>query len=132
MTENQSRRATPQPIKPRSHRIRLEDLEVDADVGFHDFEVGVTQRLLISVDVSLDLAHWPAEDTAQAAWNYDFIREEVKRMVSTRRYNLQEILVQEIFELIAARPGVVGLTICSRKPDVYPDAGSVGVIISSD
>lgn len=123
--------AAHQPLQPRMHRITLEDLVVDADIGFHDFEVGTPQRLLITVEVTLDFAHWPHEDTREAAWNYDFIREGIRATVGSRRFNLQETLVEEIFAMVAAQPGVVALTVKSRKPDVYPDARSVGVTISS-
>lgn len=116
---------------PATHRVVLEDLGVMADIGFHDFEVGAPQRLLITVDVTLDLAHWPTGDTRDHAWDYDFIREGVHALVAARRYNLQETLVESIFAMVAARPGVVALTVSSRKPDVYPDAGSVGIILSS-
>jgi dihydroneopterin aldolase len=119
-------------LVPRTHRILLEDLEVDADIGFHDFEVGIPQRLLITVEVTLDLAHWPETDSREAAWNYDFIREGIHARVRGRRWNLQETLAQEIFAMIAAAPGVQALRITTRKPDVYPDARAVGVILSSD
>ena len=47
----------PSHIRVRSARILLESLEVQADIGFHDFEIGTPQRLLVSVEVWLaDLA----------------------------------------------------------------------------
>jgi dihydroneopterin aldolase len=119
-------------IVPSRHRIFLEDLAVDADIGFHDFEVGAPQRLLVNVDVGLDLAHWPDSDTREASWNYDFIREGIIKLVASRRFNLQETLAESIFAMIAARPGVISLRVSLRKPDVYPDARSVGVLLSSD
>lgn len=119
-------------LTPRSHQVFLEDLELMVDIGFHDFEVGTPQRLLATVHVRLDLAHWPQADTREASWNYDFIRTGVKALVDGRRFNLQETLAQEIFDMIAAKPGVVGLSVNLRKPDVYADARAVGVTLSSD
>ncbi len=119
-------------LQPRTHRIFLEDLAVDADIGFHDFEVGTPQRLLVNVDVGLDLAHWPQSDTREASWNYDFIREGIIELVAARRFNLQETLAEAIFAMIAAKPGVISLRLSLRKPDVYPDAKAVGVLLSSD
>ncbi|WP_199553906.1 dihydroneopterin aldolase [Sandaracinobacteroides hominis] len=119
-------------LQPRTHEILLEDLTLDADIGFHDFEIGTPQRLLATVHVRLDMAHWPQSDTQEASWNYDVLRTHVKRLVEGRRFNLQETLAQEIFDMIAAEPGVIGLTVTLRKPDVYPDAKAVGVILSSD
>ena len=120
------------PLLPRTHKILLQELAVDADIGFHDFEIGTPQRLLVCVEVTLDLAHWPQADTREQAWNYDFIRSGIQAMVKGRRFNLQETLAEEIFAMIAAEPGVTGLRVSTRKPDVYPDAKAVGVVLSSD
>lgn len=119
-------------LTPRTHKVILEDLQLDADIGFHDFEVGTPQRLLATVTVTLDLAHWPTADTREASWNYDFIRTGIIELLQGRRFNLQETLAEEIFAMIAAKPGVVALTIWLKKPDVYPDARAVGVLLSSE
>ncbi len=114
-----------------SHRILLEDLALEVDIGFHDFEVGVPQRLLVTVDVTLLPQAFPAEDSQAAAWDYDIIRNGIHAIVAGRRFNLQETLAREIFAFIAALPGVAELTVTTRKPDIYPDAGAVGVVLSS-
>lgn len=118
-------------LQPAVHRVFLENLAIDADIGFFEHEIGTPQRLLVSVEVSLDLAFWPVEDTREAAWNYDFIRNGVQALLRNRRFNLQETLAREIFDMIAARPGVRSVTVRLSKPDIYPDAESVGVILSS-
>ncbi|AHE57302.1 dihydroneopterin aldolase [Sphingomonas sanxanigenens] len=121
----------PRSLAPRSHRIFLEAFDLPVDIGFHDFEVGAPQRLLISVDVWVDAEHFAAEDSAAAAWNYDFLRTEILRVTQGRRFNLQETLAREIYDLIAARRGVVRLRVSTRKPDVYADCKAVGVEIAS-
>lgn len=119
-------------ITPRTHKVVLEDLALEVDIGFHDFEVGTPQRLLATVSVTLDLAHWPASDTREASWNYDFLRTGIIELIGDRRFNLQETLAEEIFAMIAARPGVVALTVWLKKPDVYSDAKAVGIVLSSE
>jgi dihydroneopterin aldolase len=52
-------------------------------------------------------------------------------LVATRRYNLQETLARAIYDMIAARRGVTGIRVSTRKPDIYPDCDSVGVELSS-
>ena len=44
----------PDRLKVRSARILLDSLAVSADIGFHDFEVGSPQRLLVSAEVWLE------------------------------------------------------------------------------
>ena len=121
----------PEHIKVRSARILLDSLAVRADIGFHDFEVGAPQRLLVTVEIWLDDANMPADDDPARAWNYDFLRAEVEEIASARRYNLQETLAHAIFDRIAAFHGVKDLRLRTSKPDVYPDANGVGVEIAS-
>jgi 7,8-dihydroneopterin aldolase/epimerase/oxygenase len=81
--------------------------------------------------VWVDEGSFGSEDNAASAWNYDFLRNEIARLAGERRYNLQETLVQEIYDLVAGRRGVTALRVRSRKPDVYPDCAGVGVDLAS-
>lgn len=121
----------PDQLRVRQSRIVLDSLEVMTDIGFHDFEVGTPQRLLISVELWLDPADSPTDDSPATAWDYDFLREEVRRIAASRRYNLQETLVRALFDRFAACHGVMALRIGSNKPDIYADARGVGVEIAS-
>ena len=121
----------PQQLKVRSARILLESLEVQTDIGFHDFEVGTPQRLIVSVEIWLDDVSLPREDDPSRAWNYDFLRAEVEELARARRYNLQETFAHAIFERISAFRGVKAVRVRTSKPDVYPEAHGVGVEIAS-
>jgi dihydroneopterin aldolase len=121
----------PADLKVRSARILLESLEVQADIGFHDFEVGTPQRLLVTVEIWLQEVTAPADDNPERAWNYDFLRIEVEEIARSRRYNLQETLAHAIFERVAAFRGIRALRVRLSKPDIYPDAHGVGVEIAS-
>ena len=121
----------PDSLRPRSARIFLDSLEVMTDIGFHDFEVGVPQPLLVTVEIWLD--HIPPADCDDPAlaWDYDFLREQVEELAGARRYNLQESLAHAIYDRVAAMRGVRGLRVITAKPDVYPDARAVGVELAS-
>lgn len=121
----------PDHLKVRSARILLESLAVQADIGFHEFEVGAPQRLLVTVEIWLDDLSPPGDDDPTRAWNYDFLRAEVEEIAGARRYNLQETLAHAVFERIAAFRGVKALRVRTSKPDVYPEAHGVGVEIAS-
>ena len=121
----------PAALAVKSSKIMLDSLEVQTDIGFHDFEIGTPQRLLVTVEIWLDDLTTPADDSPQAAWDYDFLRNEVIRLAGARRYNLQETLVEAIYQRLAAMRGVRGLRISSAKPDIYGDARKVGVEVAS-
>jgi dihydroneopterin aldolase len=121
----------PEALKVRSARIILESFEVVTDIGFHEFEVGSPQRLLVTIEVWLEALDPPAGDDPQRAWNYDFLRTIVIELAGARRYNLQETLAHAIFDRVAALHGVRALRVRTSKPDVYPDTKGVGAEIAS-
>ncbi|HEX8666856.1 MAG TPA: dihydroneopterin aldolase [Allosphingosinicella sp.] len=121
----------PEALAPRTRKIVLEDYSLSADIGFHDFEVGQPQCLLVTVEVWVDEPSFPASDLVADAWDYDFLRTEIGRLAQGRRFNLQETLAREVYALVAARRGVTALRVSTRKPDIYPDCAGVGVEIAS-
>ena len=121
----------PDSLRPRSARIFLDSFEVMADIGFHAFEIGNPQRLLVTVEIWLD--HIPPADCddPELAWDYDYLREQIEQLSTERRYNLQESLAHAIYDRFAALRGVRALRVATAKPDVYPDARAVGVELAS-
>ena len=118
-------------LVPKSRSILLDRLEVMADIGFHDFEIGRPQRLFLTVELWLDDPAADHEDDPENAWNYDFLHKEVVRIATSRRWNLQETLAREIFDRVGALQGVNALRVRSEKPDIYADAAGVGIELAS-
>ena len=121
----------PERLAPKTRKVVLEDYVLPADIGFHDFEIGTPQRLSITVEVWLDEEAFAPTDSADAAWDYDFLRSEIASLVGRQRFNLQETLARAVYDLVAARRGVTALRVSTRKPDIYPDCAGVGVEIAS-
>jgi 7,8-dihydroneopterin aldolase/epimerase/oxygenase len=121
----------PDHLRVRSSRILLDALEVQADIGFHEFEIGKPQRLLITVEIWLEDVTPPADDDPTDAWDYDYLRTEVEALATAQRYNLQETLAHAIYQRFAAMRGVKALRVATAKPDIYHQARGVGVEIAS-
>lgn len=121
----------PDSLRVRSARIILDSLEVETDIGFHDFEVGALQRLVVTVEIWLEDPGLPPGDDPAGAWNYDFVRSEIEAIAASRRFNLQETFAHELFARVASFRGVRALRVRTSKPDVYAKARGVGVEIAS-
>ena len=121
----------PDRLSPRTAKILLDSLEVQADIGFHDFEIGTPQRLLVTVEIWLDHIPPADSDDPAEAWDYDLLREQIEELAAARRYNLQESLAHAIYDRVASMRGVAALRVATAKPDVYPNAQGVGVEIAS-
>lgn len=121
----------PDRLAPKTRKIVLDAYQLDVDIGFHDFEIGAPQRLLVTVEVWVDEASFAADDDQAGAWDYDFLRSEIGALAQGRRFNLQETFAREIYDLIAARRGVTALRVATSKPDIYADCAGVGVELAS-
>jgi dihydroneopterin aldolase len=121
----------PDRLAPKTRKIVLDQYQLDVDIGFHEFEIGAPQRLLVTVEVWVDERSFAASDERDGAWDYDFLRSEIGALAQGRRFNLQETFVREIYDVIAARRGVTALRVSTRKPDIYADCAGVGVELAS-
>jgi dihydroneopterin aldolase len=121
----------PDRLRPRAAKILLDSLEVEADIGFHEFEIGNPQRLLVTVEIWLDHIPPADRDDPAEAWDYDLLREQIVELATARRYNLQESLAHAIYDRVASMRGVAALRVATAKPDVYPNSKGVGVEIAS-
>ena len=104
----------PDRLAPKTRKIVLDGYQLDVDIGFHDFEIGAPQRLLVTVEVWVDEASFAAGDDEAGAWDYDFLRTEIGALADGRRFNLQETFAREIYDLVAARRGVTALRVATR------------------
>ena len=118
----------PNPLLLSCRRLFIKDLEILARIGIHDFELTEPQRLLIDVDLYVDLQGTsPHEDQIEEVVDYDFIRQVVMQRISRGHVNLQETLCDELTQTLLAHPQVLAVQLSTRKPDVYPDCKAVGV-----
>lgn len=103
------------------YTIRLEGLEVVMGLGIHANERDAPQRVVIDVAMECRYATIP-QDRIDAVVDYDFLREGIITLVTSRHFELQETLCEGVAALAFADPAVVRVTVRSMKPDIYPDA----------
>ena len=105
----------------------LEKFSLDVEIGIHGFEIGVRQRLFVTVnmEIALDISTLEHDKIVNTV-NYDFLRKEIKQLTDKKRFNTQEALCYEILKIALGPEGVLNATVMTQKPDVYSDADSVG------
>ena len=112
-----------------SDLIRVIDLEIFAHIGVPDEERREPQRLLVSLELSVDsFSH--AAGTDNLAWtiNYGDVVEQVKNLAAKRARKLLETLAEEMaFDLLKTFP-IKKITLEIKK-FILPDAQYVSVKI---
>lgn len=105
-----------------NYTIVIEDLQVEMYLGLHDFEKIDRQRVLISMRIRVSDVDYK---TGQF-FDYDKVVNFVRGFKS-KQIETQEELTKRIYEYVAGL-GCESVEVRSRKPDVYPDCKSVGVV----
>jgi dihydroneopterin aldolase len=109
-------------------RVFLRNYAVDAYIGIYEREHGVTQRVLVNVDVYIPLAlSNPQQDDIGEVLDYDFIRNAVKERLAQGHVRLQETLCDDIARRMLAHPQVRAARVATEKREAYPDCEGVGV-----
>jgi dihydroneopterin aldolase len=116
-------------------RLRLvfvRGLALQAKLGVHPHEKAAPQRVIIGVELAVE------DEAAPAAVGTDDLRRVVdyERVVRAARAAASEdhtLLVETLAERIAAAaladPRVLRARVSVEKPDAFPDAATVGVVI---
>lgn len=112
-----------------SDLIRIVDLEVQAHIGVPLTERAQPQRLLFSVEMSVDsFAHAAATDSLSRTVNYFDVAQRIKHFVPEHSCKLLETLAEELAADLLKGFSIHKLTLEIKK-FILPDARYVSVKI---
>jgi dihydroneopterin aldolase len=111
--------------------VRIEGLEIEAEIGVHPHERGIRQRLVIDIALETDIAQAAASDLLALSVDYDRAAELARAIVREKHHALIETVAERIAEQLlqelAARVSRVFVRVA--KPGAVPDARTVAVEI---
>jgi dihydroneopterin aldolase len=110
-------------------KISIVDVEVFFCVGVTDEERAKPQRLLISVDMSIDFAVAAVSDRIEKTINYQEVANAVLQYGDGRNWKLIEKLATNLAEFILARYKPQGVSIEIKK-FIIPQARHVSVTVT--
>lgn len=110
--------------------ISIRDLEVDFRIGILEHEKRAPQRVRLNVAAFVPDAG-PHDSTEIADYvSYADVVDGIKALAASGRHiPLVENLAEEIARLVLADARVERVIVEVQKPDIIPEAGSVGVTI---
>lgn len=90
-------------------------------LGIHEIERESPQRVRLDVSMLCRYADVP-DDRIEAVVNYDFLRERIRELATSRHFALQEVFCEQVAALALAEHPVMHVRVRSMKLDIYPDA----------
>jgi dihydroneopterin aldolase len=115
-----------------SDRIRLEGLQLDAEIGVYPHEHGVKQRLVIDVAVETDVREAARLDALERSIDYDALADACRAVCGQRHHRLIETVAERIAARVLETHGarVSRVSVRVAKPSAVPEAASVAVELS--
>lgn len=113
----------------RVRHVFVRDLECMALIGIYDQEKVKPQRIIVNIDLSVQEAAGPMADDISHVVSYEIIAKKVEAILAEGHVNLVETLCENIAQACLKDKRVLAARVRVEKPDIIPNARSVGVEI---
>ena len=115
--------------KARVRHVFVRDLECQALIGIYEQEKLKPQRIIINIDLSVHETDGPMSDEISHVVSYEIIAKKVESILAEGHINLVETLCEKIAQSCLKDKRVLAARVRVEKPDIIPNARSVGVEI---
>lgn len=113
----------------QQRRVFIRDLEVAALLGIYDSEKAAPQRVIISVDLMVSEGAGAVDGDIDSVVSYETVVRTVEKIATAGHIALAETLAEKIAAACLADARVASVKVRIEKPDVFPNARSVGIEI---
>ena len=115
--------------KARVRHVFVRDLECLALIGIYDHEKLKPQRIIVNIDLSVKETEGKMADEISHVVSYEIIAQKVEGILAEGHINLVETLCEKIAQSCLKDKRVLAARVRVEKPDIIPNARSVGVEI---
>ena len=113
----------------RIRHVFVKDLSMLALIGIHDAEKIKPQRIVVNIDLSVQETEAPMPDDISHVVSYEIIVKKCEAIVAEGHVNLVETLAEKFADACLKDRRVAAARVRIEKPDIIPNARSVGVEI---
>ena len=113
----------------RIRHVFVKDLSMLALIGIHDAEKIKPQRIVVNIDLSVQETEGPMPDDISHVVSYEIIVKKCEAIVAEGHVNLVETLAEKFADACLKDRRVAAARVRIEKPDIIPNARSVGVEI---
>jgi 7,8-dihydroneopterin aldolase/epimerase/oxygenase len=111
----------------RLRHVFVRDLDCMASIGIYETEKIKPQRIVVNIDLSVE--EGSGDDDISHVVSYEVVVKKVESILAAGHINLVETLCERIAEHCLKDKRVVAARVRVEKPDIIPNARSVGVEI---
>ena len=109
--------------------IFMEDVIRNIDIGIHDYEKGVLQRVSFDLYVKISMSNNIFDDDINNVLNYEYLIKILDSIIDNNRFSLLETLGKCIMDEVLSPNQVQGATVVISKIDILK-SGKIGYSMS--
>ncbi len=110
-------------------KIKIKDLKLKTIIGIYDWEKNFEREILINLEIDVGDSKSLYSDSIDDTVDYEIIYNQIKNLVSTKRFKLIEKLAQEIIDLIMLDLRILKIKIEIDKMHIFKEARSCAICI---
>ena len=110
-------------------RIFIRGLVISTVIGVRSYERPIRQRLLLDLELEVDLASSAASDALADTVNYRILSERLQSHLGNGSYGLIERVAEEAARIVLEEEGVLAVRVVVEKPGAVRYTRTVGVEI---
>ena len=111
----------------KTYKILINNLLLNASIGIHDFEKKKKQKISISLEIIVKDDIYFTEHNIENFVSYEFIVNDIKKLVSKGHIELLETLSEEIFAMCFKDDRIFSIKLILEKIEVFKETNSVGI-----
>lgn len=111
----------------RLRHVFVRDLEVKTLIGIYEQEKAAPQRIIVNIDLSV--LEGSGDDDISHVVSYEIVVKKVEAIIAEGHTNLIETLCEKVAAACLKDKRVMAARVRIEKPDIIPNARSVGVEI---
>ena len=113
-------------------KVFIKGLALFTLIGVYDFEREAKQRVIVDLTLSASLRLPGKTDNVEDTLDYGAIAQRLADIADTAQYQLLEALAEEMVVMILDEFAPVAVTLSINKPDILPNASTVGITITRE
>lgn len=111
----------------KTYKIMVKNLTLDASIGIHSFEKKKKQKVSISLEIIVNDDISFTDHKIENFVSYEFIVNDIKKLISKGHIELLETLGEEIFAICFKDDRIFSIKLTLEKLDVFKETDSVGI-----
>ena len=112
---------------PKTYKIKVKNLILDASIGIHNFEKRKKQKISISLEIIVNDGISFTDHKIENFVSYEFIVNDIKKLISKGHIELLETLSEKIFSICFKDDRILSIKISLEKLEVFKETNSVGI-----